>query len=83
MADNLRPLLRVLPGGACPPTLRPGLVRDMEREFLEVVTKLEKVAASARSDLNDEELHGAICSAVGGVHLARLALERWRVSCRG
>lgn len=74
MAD--RPKLRVLAGGACPPSMRPAVEREMERRLDGIVRELEVLGASARDDLNDEDLLGAIASAVGGVHLARLALER-------
>lgn len=71
-----RPKLRVLPGGACPPSMRRGVEREMESRLEVIVRDLDVLAASARDDLDDEDLFGAFAHAVGGVHLVRLALER-------
>lgn len=74
MAD--RPRLRVVQGGACPPSMRPGVVRAIDVRLRGIVRDLEMLATSARHDLDDEELGEAIARATVDVNLARLVLER-------
>lgn len=77
-----RPQFRVIAGGRCPPAMQAGVLRAMDTRLMAVVRELEVLAVAARDDLEDDDLAGAMASAIGGLHLVRLEIERRRV-CRG
>lgn len=73
-----RPKLRALPGGRCPDSLRPSVVRDIDRELKEIGLRLSRLADAARVDLQNEDAFGEILTAAGSLQLARVHLAHGR-----